>query len=233
MLLTGANAAIEVGGGTGNVIENTVINGATPNWEAGHDGAIVDAGQGTIIRYDTIVLGPGAGNLGAAIALESNNTNTQIYANVIDTPYAAFFQHDPGTPSINASDNLFGGASVPQVIFFYFLSPNIPITDWPSTISANELFGDPGLMDLALGNVALQPDSIAAYVFDPATDEYVMYDYYSDVRPNLLGSLGIVALPEPGALGLIALMPLLMRRRRVCDDGLRQRVVTAGSPWVT
>jgi hypothetical protein len=216
MLLTGASAAIEVGsGGTGNVIENTIINGAMPNWEAGHDGAIVDAGQGTIIRYDTIVLGQSAGTLGAAIGLESNSTNSQIYGNIIDTPYAAFFQHDAGTPAINAFDNLFAGAGNPQVIFFYFSSPDASITGWPTTISAGELFGDPDFMDLAGGNLTPQPGSIAAYVFDPTTDEYVMYDYYDNVRPDVLASLGAIEVPEPGgALGLLAIMPLLMWRKR-------------------
>jgi hypothetical protein len=195
MLLTGTGAGIDVGsGGTGNVIENTIINGATPNWEAGIDGAISDAAQGTVIRFNTIVLGQAAGTLGAAIGLESNTTNTQIYGNIIDTPYAAFFQRDVGTPSINAFDNLFGGTSNPQIIFFYFDSPDAPISNWPTTISASELFGDPDFVDLAGGNVALQRDSMAAYVFDPTTDEYVMYDYDNNVRPNVLASLGAVQL---------------------------------------
>ncbi|MGD0388795.1 MAG: hypothetical protein ABSC42_07560 [Tepidisphaeraceae bacterium] len=214
MLLTGADAAIQVDGGTGNVIENTIINGATPVWLAGHDGAIIDGGQGTIIRFNTVVLGQAADTWGAAIALENNATGTQLYGNVIDTPYAAFFQRDVGTPSINAFDNLFGGTSNPQVIFFNNNSPDSPISDFPSTISADELFGDPDFVDLADGNLTLQPDSIAAYVFDPTTDEYVMYDYYSNVRPDVLASLGAIEVPEPGALTLIVIVPVLMRRKR-------------------
>ena len=133
MQLTGQYGVIGIGaGGTGNVIENTIINGAAPNWTAGHDGAIVDGGVGTVIRFNTIVLGPAAGGFGAAIALENNSTNTQIYGNIIDTPFAAFFQHSSGTPSINAFDNLFGGTSNPQVIFLNFSSPNAPVANWPT-----------------------------------------------------------------------------------------------------
>jgi autotransporter-associated beta strand protein len=198
VLLTGPSARIDVdSGGTGNVIENTIINGATPNWEAGIDGAISDAAQGTVIRFNTIVLGQAAGTLGAAIGLESNTTNTQIYGNIIDAPYAALFQRDVGTPSMNAFDNLFAGTTNPQVIFFDGSSPDSPITGLPTTISASELFGDPGFLDLAGGNLALQPNSIAAYVFDPTTDEYVMYDIYNNVRPYELASLGAIQETAP------------------------------------
>ncbi|MGD0769280.1 MAG: autotransporter-associated beta strand repeat-containing protein [Tepidisphaeraceae bacterium] len=199
-LLTGADAEIDVdigGTGTGNVVENTIISGTTPNWEAGHAGAIVDYGQGNIIRFNTIVLGKSTGPYGAAIGLASNTTNTQIYGNIIDSPSAAFFQSVAGTPSINAFDNLFAGTSDPQVIFAYNQSPNAPIADWPTTISANELYGDPSFADAADGNFTLQPNSIAAYVFDPTTDEYVMSDYYSNVRPNVLASLGAIQETAP------------------------------------
>jgi hypothetical protein len=227
MLLTGANASIQVGaGGTGNVIENSVINGAAPNWEAAHDGAIVDAGQGTIIRFNTIVLGPAAYPYGAAIGLENNTTDTQIYGNAIDTPYAAFFQHDVGTPEINAFNNLFAGASNPQVIFFYNESPNAPIKNWPTTISASELFDSPTFLDpsvtlsrtliSSLGGegIDIQPDSIAAFVYDPATNEYIMYYTDDNVSPAVLASLEAATVPEPGTLGLLAIAPLLMRPKR-------------------
>jgi len=198
MLLTGAGAGISVGsGGTGNVIENTIINGATPNWNNGVDGAIVDAGQGTVVRYNTIVLGQAAGTLGAAIGLENNTTNTQIYGNIIDTPYAAILQHDPGTPGINAFDNLFGGTSNPQVVVFYGQGPNVSISNLPTTISAGELFGNPNFVNLAGGNLSLLPGSIAAYVFNPTTNEYVMYDYDNNVRPNVLESLGAIQQTAP------------------------------------
>jgi len=223
MLLTGANAAIEVGSGaTGNVIENTIINGSTPNWQAAHYGAIADFGQGTTIRYDTIVLGQSAGKLGAAIGLGSNTSGSQIYGNIIDTPYAAFLQYVAGTPAINAFDNVFAGTSNPQVIFFNNSSPDASITGWPTTISASELYGDPNFVNAAGGNFTLQPESIAAYVFDPTSGEYVMYDYYNQVRPDALESVGaieapipqLIPIPEPVSLGLLAIVPLLMRRMR-------------------
>ncbi|MGD0461703.1 MAG: hypothetical protein ABSB74_04365 [Tepidisphaeraceae bacterium] len=229
MLLTGANAAVEVSssGATGNVIENTVINGATPTWQTGgHGGAIDDSGQGTIIRFNTIVLGATTSPYGAAIGLGSNTTNTQIYGNIIDTPYAAFLQYDSGTPAINAFDNLFAGTSNPQVIFFDFSSPDAPITAWPTTISASEMFGNPTFLDpsvtlsrflirlLSADGVVIQNDSVAAFVYDPATGQYVMYGEYSNISPAELASLEGVAVPEPGALGLLAIMALLMRRKR-------------------
>jgi autotransporter-associated beta strand protein len=197
MLLTGPYGTIEVGPGTGNVIENTIIDGATPNWEAGHDGAIVDSGTGTVIRFNTIVLGSGTSSVGAAIALENNSTDSQIYGNIIDTPYAAFYQHSSGTPSINAFDNLFGGTSDPQVIFLNFSSPNSPVADWPTTISASELYGNPNFVNLAGGNVEIEPNSTAAYVFNPTTNEYVMTDYYNDLRPSTMASLGAIEVAGP------------------------------------
>ncbi|MGA2440725.1 MAG: autotransporter-associated beta strand repeat-containing protein, partial [Tepidisphaeraceae bacterium] len=198
MLLTGTYAEIDVAsGGTGNIIENSILSGDAPNSETAHAGAIVDSGQGTIIRFNTIVLSPSTGPNGAAIGLGNNTTNTQIYGNIIDSPNVAFFQSDVGTPSINAFDNLFAGTSDPPVIFYADASPNAPIANWPTTISANELYGDPDFVDAADGNFTLQPDSIAAYVFDPTTDEYVMTDYYSNVRPDVLASVGAIQATGP------------------------------------
>jgi len=194
MLLTGPYSTIDVGaGGTGNVIENNVLNGAVPNWTSGHNGAITDAGQGTIIRYNTIALSPSTSQFGAAIGILNNNTGTQIYGNIIDTPYAAYLQSVAGTPEINAYDNLYAGTTNPQVVFVNNVGLNTPVADWPTTINANNLYAtDPGFVDSADGNFSLEPNSIAAYVFDPTDDEYVMYDYYNNVRPALLDSLGAI-----------------------------------------
>jgi hypothetical protein len=224
MLLTGANAAIQVGpGGTGNIIENTIISGATPYWKAARYGAISDNGQGTIIRYNTIVLGSAAGTTGAAIGLVSNTGDTQIYGNIIDTPYAAFFQQSAGTPAIEASGNLFAGTSTPQIVFAYGQGPDAPVAGWPTTISAAELYGNPDFLDAAVGDFSISPESIAAYAFDPTTDEYVMYDYYNNPRPGADASIGaiesrmlfLIPVPEANALGLLAITPLFMRRNRV------------------
>jgi autotransporter-associated beta strand protein len=198
MLVTGANGAIEVNAGTtGNVIENSIVDGATPNWTAGHDGAIIDAGTGTVIRFNTIVMGQGDTSFGAAIALENNSTGSQIYGNIIDTPYAAFYQHSSGTPTMNAFDNLFGGTSTPEVIFLNFSSPDTPVADYPSSISSNELYGNPNFVNVAGGNVAIEPNSVAAYVFNPTSNEYVMYDYYNNVRPASMTSLGAIEVAGP------------------------------------
>ncbi len=221
VLLTGPNGTIQLYGNN-NVIQNTIISGATADWRAGRDGAIIDAGQGNVIRFNTIVLGQevgGSAAYGAAIGLESNNTNTQIYGNIIDTPFAAFFQHDTGTPAMQAFDNLFAGAGKPQVIYYYDASPSIPISDLPTTISFNELFGDPQFINAANGDFSLQPGSMAAYVFDPATDQYVMHDYYGNLRPLGLESLGAIEVQEPASLALLLFpivigIPLFPRSRR-------------------
>lgn len=198
MLMTGANAQITVEAGqTGNVIENNIFNGAATNWEAGHDGAIIDGGVGTVIRFNTIVMSSSTGNAGAAIALLNNSTDSQIYGNIIDTPYAAFFQEDSGTPNINAFDNLFAGTSNPQVIFLNFSSPTAPVANWPTTISSSELYGNPNFVNLTGGNVAIEPNSVGAYVFDPTSNEYVMYDYYNNLRPTTLDSLGAIEAAGP------------------------------------
>ena len=221
MLLTGTGASIQLVG-SNNVIQNTIIDGSAPNSSQG--GAIIDDGTNNVIRYNTIVLGQAVGNSGGAIALQTNTTNTQIYANIIDTPFAAFFQFQTGTPEITAFDNLFantyGTTNNPQVIYFVNSSPNMAITNWPITISYNELFGNPDFVNAAAGNFALLPGSIAAYVFDPTTGEYVLYDYYGNPRPGpgSFDSLGAIEVPEPGAawllLGLsIALLAVSLRYR--------------------
>ena len=45
--------------------------------------------------------------------------------------------------------------------------------------------------------MAIEPNSVAAYVFDPTLNEYVMYDYYNNVRPNTLASLGAIEVAGP------------------------------------
>jgi len=73
-----------------------------------------------------------------------------------------------------------------------------PVADWPTTINANNLYAtDPGFVDSADGNFSLEPNSIAAYIFDPTDDEYLMYDYYNNVRPSLLDSLGAIQITSP------------------------------------
>ncbi len=231
MLLAGKDVSIALNG-SNDVVENTIINGAAPNWEAGQDGAIIDGGTNNVIRYNTIVLGvpaptstqtsQGLEGLEAAIALETNATNTQIYANIIDTPFAAFFQRSAGTPEINAFDNLFGNTygttNDPQIILFD-TSDYTALSAWPTTISYNELFGNPDFANAAAGNFALLPGSIAAYVFDPTTGEYVLYDYYGNPRPGpgLLDSLGAIEVPEAPSIAILAaasILPFFLTRHR-------------------
>ena len=228
MLLTGPNGTINLAG-SNNVVENTIINGATPNWEAGSDGAIVDNGTNNTIRYNTIVLGvpkpssiqstQGLEALEAAIGLGSNTTNTQIYANIIDTPFAAFFQRAPGTPEINAFDNLFantnGTTNNPQIILFD-TSNHTPLSGWPTSISYGELSGNPDFINAAAGDFSLSPDSIAAYVFDPTTGEDGLFDLYGNIRPTTNESLGAIEVPEAPPLAVLAAalaLPFFLSRR--------------------
>ncbi len=194
--LTGAEAAITVVG-TNNTIENTIINGDVPNWTSNHPGAIVLNGANNIVRFNSIELGAGTGLYEAAIALENTNSNDQVYGNIINSQYAAFFMAN-GTisPGIIAHDNLFAGYATPEVIF-PFNSP-APVSSWPTTVSTNELYGDAGFTDPADGDFSLSPGSLGAYVFNPATGEYVMYDFYGNARPAVLASLGAVQVPASG-----------------------------------
>ena len=212
--VTGPSGYIELNS-SNNIAQNNLVTGAQPNWEGGKNGAIVDNGTGNIIRYNTIVVDPTAGPLAAAIGLGSVSTGTQIYGNIFSTPETLFFVEGNGTatPDIQALANLFsssGGTGTLQITYWQPGAGGSVTTEVPSSISSGNLSGNPDFLDAAMGNYALQPGSIAAYAFDPTTQQYVMYDIYGNVRPLTGDSLGAIqTVPEvaPGlllALGLLA-----------------------------
>jgi hypothetical protein len=197
--VNGTDAEISVGG-TNNTIENTIINGDVPNTTAGRNAAIDLGGSNNIIRFNTIALGPGTGLYEAAIGEENNTSGDQIYGNIINSQFAAFYVANGGVPDIDAHDNLFSGYQFPEVIYPY--SAPTEVEAWPKSISSNELYGQAEFSDPADGDLSISPTSIAAYVFDPATNEYVMYDYYGNERPSILESLGAVQVPEQATTGI-------------------------------
>lgn len=228
--VTGPAAQIQLNG-SNNIAQNNLVTGAQPNWEGGKNGAIVDNGTGNIIRFNTIVVDPTAGSLAPAIGLGSLSTGTQIYGNIFSTPGTLFFVNSNGaaTPDIQAVGNLFSssGGSGPFQIVFWQLNGGPPVAmNVPTSISNGNLVGNPDFADAAAGNYSLLPGSIAAYAFDPTTQQYVMQDIYGNVRPATGDSLGAIQpVPEPASGVLLALAiiaagvcvgrrnPLQLRRR--------------------
>ncbi len=228
--VTGPAAQIQLNG-SNNIAENNLVTGTQPNWTEGKNGAIVDNGTGNIIRFNTIVVDPTAGSLAPAIGLGSLSTGTQIYGNIFSTPGTLFFVDSNGaaTPNVQAVENLFSetGGSGPFQIVFWQLNGGPPVSmDVPTSISNGNLTGNPDFADAPAGNYSLLPGSIAAYAFDPTTQQYVMQDIYGNVRPATGDSLGAIQpVPEPASgvlLGLAIIAagicvgrrsPLQLRRR--------------------
>ncbi len=213
--LTGAGSEVDLDGDN-NTLQNSIIAGGTPNWEAGHLGTITVNGQSDIIRYNTVISAPTSPTLGAAIGLENAGSETQIYGNIIDSPYAAYLQTFTGDPGITAFNNLYAGTANPQVIYYYSVASDSPISDWSSADNANAIYGDPLFADAADGNYSLLPGSPAIAAFDPTTDEWVAYDVYGDARPLGLVDLGAIEVPEPAASSwaLVLAAPILLARGR-------------------
>ena len=199
MLITGQYGNIQLNANN-DIVENTIISGASANWGGSGQAAIANNGANNIMRFNTIALASSAGTSGAAIGIEPSATGTQIYANIFDTPFASIFQQTAGTTGqFTAFDNLFyAGGNTPMVI--YLNNPSTTVASLPTAVSFNELFGNPMFVDASNLNYSLDPGSIAAYVFDPTTDEYVMQDFNGNIRPLTLESLGAVQVPEPSTL---------------------------------
>ncbi len=219
--LTGASAQIQVNG-SGNVIQDNLVTGAAPNWEAGNNGAIVDNGTGNIIRFNTVVIDPSAGSLAPAIGLGSIATGTQIYGNILSSPGTLFFVEGNGTavPNVQTLANLFtssGGTGKLEIVYWQPGLAGPVSTDLPSSIAVGNIFGQPDFTDSLAGNFSLLPGSVAAYAFDPSASQYVMYDIYGNVRPIAGDSLGAIqTVPEPAALAgfMVGVLVLLARRVR-------------------
>lgn len=208
--VTGPAAQIQLNG-SNNIAQNNLVTGAQPNWEGGKNGAVVDNGTDNIIRYNTIVVDPSSGLAAPAIGLGSTSTGTQIYGNIFSTPGTLFFVDSNGaaTPDIQAVENLFSstGGSGPLQIVFWQLNGGPPVSmPVPTSISNGNLAGSPDFADAATGNYSLSPGSIAAYAFDPTTQQYVMHDIYGNLRPTTGDSLGAIQIvPEPASSTLLAL----------------------------
>ncbi len=229
--VTGPAAQIQLNG-SNNIVENSLVTGAQPNWEGGKNGAVVDNGTGNIIRFNTIVVDPSAGALAPAIGLGSVSTGTQIYGNIFSTPGTLFFVDNNGaaTPNIQDVENLFsstGGSGTFQIVFWKLGGGSPEYLTVPALITNGNLMGNPDFADAVGGNYSLLPGSIAAYAFNPTTQQYVMYDIYGNFRPATGDSLGAIQ-PVPGpasgvllAMGMIAIAVgtgrpswLLLQQRR-------------------
>ncbi|MBX4210689.1 hypothetical protein KW783_01830 [Candidatus Parcubacteria bacterium] len=104
IVITGPNGSASLSGNN-NVIQNSFLIGREPNWWGGRKAAIVDAGTGNIIRFNTIMLGPVLGSGGGSIAIANPNSNSEIYANVFSDPHSIVFFSPPS--AIQAHDNFF------------------------------------------------------------------------------------------------------------------------------
>ncbi len=223
--VTGPAGYIELNG-SNDIAQNNLVTGAEPNWEGGKNGAIVDNGTGNVIRFNTIVVDPSAGPLAAAIGLGGVSTGTQIYGNIFSTPGTLFFVEGNGsaTPDIQALENLFsssGGTGTLQITYWQLGDQTTVTTSLPNSISSGNLTGNPDFVSAPTGNYALQPGSIAAYVFNPTTQQYVITDIYGNTRPLNGDSLGAIqTVPEvpPGlllALGWLAVGVCVGRPERL------------------
>ncbi len=217
--LTGSSAQIQANG-SGNIIQNNLVTGAAPNWEAGNNGAIVDNGTGNIIRFNTVVVDPAAGLLAPAIGLGSATTGTQIYGNVLSAPGTLFFVEGNGTatPNVQALSNLFsssGGTGKLEIVYWQPGLSGPVATSVPTSITTGNLSGQPDFSDTSSGNYSLLPGSVAAYAFDPSTSQYVMYDIYGNIRPITGDSIGAIqTVPEPAAAAFLAGISVFVFRRR-------------------
>jgi hypothetical protein len=205
--------------GNNNIVENSIINGAEPDWNAGFPGALVDNGTNNIYRYNTIAVSNSALGIGAAIALLVPNSGSQFYGNIITTPYTAILEQTPGAQTAQFFDNLFfqsdgnqdGFGVVPAVlaegnVTAYSLATQTDFTN------DGAIYADPLFVDPVNGNFYLVAGSPALYVFDPTLDEYVPYDIYGNARAFGMTDLGAVV-PEPTALSLLGAASLLSLRR--------------------
>jgi hypothetical protein len=223
VVITGPAGQIALNG-SNNVVENSIISGAAPNWQGPEYGAIQENGTNDTIRYNTVVLAPANGTLSPALGLGSASSGAQIYANIFSSPGLALYVDGVSTQAISASvfDNLLNSTATGQQLL---------ITYWPrsggtaatttlsaSIISAN-LEGRPDFVNAAGGDFSLLPNSIAAVAFDPTTGQYLMYDFYGTVRPLTGESLGAIQVntPEPACIQFLGLGALgigtVIRRR--------------------
>jgi autotransporter-associated beta strand protein len=179
--VTGVEGAVSLGGNS--TLENSIISGAAPNWEAAHDGAVDVSGEGNVIRFNTIVLNSMAGTLAPAIGIENSGSNTQIYGNIISTPYAAYFLRMTGDPGILASNNLYAGTATPEIVYLNNASPNMPVTQMPAGENVNAIYANPQFANAAEGNFGLLTGSPALGAFIPTAGEAVATDINGNPRP--------------------------------------------------
>lgn len=222
VLITGPAGQISLNGAN-NVVENNIISGAAPNWQGPEYGAIQEDGTNDTVRYNTVVLAPTNGGTSPAIGIGSSSTGAQIYANILSSPGLALYVDGVSTQAITAQifDNLLSSSTgqTLQVTYWPRSGGSSASTTLPAYIINGNLLGNPDFVDATGGNYSLLPDSIAAVAFDPSTNQYVMYDFYGNLRPFAGDSLGAIQIstPEPsafGPLGLGAAGLLLIRRRR-------------------
>ncbi len=220
--LTGAAAAIDLSG-PNNVAENNIVAGASPNWEAGTDGGIVDNGQGDVVRYNTVrvvAANSALPSLTPGIGIGPQSAGAGIYANIVQTPSSILFVQASPTATLTASifENLFDvGPGSTYIV--YWPETGSPTDAAPSSqLLATNISGPADFADIASGNYALGPGSAALAVFDPTTDQYVMYDIYGNMRPLSADNLGAIQTPEPASLALAAAglfaLAMVPRRRR-------------------
>jgi hypothetical protein len=204
--------------GNNNIVQNSIINGAEPDWNQGFPGALVDNGTNNIYRYNTIMVSNSAVGVAAAIALLVPTSGSQFYGNIITTPYTGILEGTPGPQTAQFFDNLFfssdgnqNGFGVPAVLPEGHISPFSLATETDFT-NDNAIYADPMFVNPDNGDFYLLAGSPALYVFDPTMDEYVPFDIYGDPRAWGLTDLGAVV-PEPAALSLLGAASLLSLRR--------------------
>jgi hypothetical protein len=166
--LSGPGAVVGLSGDR-NILQNSVIVGASPEARNGRDAAVIDSGRQNVIRFNSIALDPAASPYSAAISVRRADSDTELYGNIFADAKAVMLYQ--GTGDLNAGDNLFASDPV-----FLLLDPGTfglshqTLAEWKAAgFDLTSLVGDPRFIDAAAGDLRLLSGSAAIDWIDPAT----------------------------------------------------------------
>jgi hypothetical protein len=229
--ITGPDGYIDLEG-SGNVIQNNVLSGRETDWYAGSKAAIVDAGTGNMIRFNTVILGPTSGGGGSAVAITNANSTSEIYANAFSDPHAINFFGNASP--LQSNNNFFAPDSQFSIIHSDFSVETRTLQQWQAMgydVDSNlMLLGDANfdgkidaddfaLIDGAFGS---QNQSAGYHNGDfnfslgpPNADDYFIIDRefaaYLEAQSSVTEQASV---PEPSALVMLLAAAGLLRRRR-------------------
>ena len=149
-------------GGSDNVVQNLRVLGCNPGF-AGYPAAITDRGRGNTIRFCTVVMGDGAKDFDAALALVRPGSGLRWYGNILLAPGVAvrawFAGFDPAR--YESSYNFYRKGA--QFDTRFEKQGRLHSLDqWRGAgLDSGSLEGDPRFADPARGDYSLSPDSPA------------------------------------------------------------------------